>query len=320
MGHLRRRAALGWVLLAGVLVGCGQPARLPAREAARPGGGQAVPWVDQPAGPPEAPSRPSAPVPLHPSAPACAASALSIAALLPVQVTQDSGVAIEVRNAGRVPCVLTGTPTVSATTPGQARVLASAGAMPSASQAAYALPGGSVWLSVDAPLTCARDPGGAGRELPSYHRLVVSLPEGGRLEVGGVDLRFPCGMSTTPFYARVPPPPSVPDPLAELVPHLGLPPTTPDPGTLHYEVTLSNPGSRAVELSPCPTYIEFSSLPTKFLYRLNCSRVRSIPGRGQVTYRMEMTLPALAGLGSIRVGWTLLGPGTRSAGGRVQLR
>lgn len=315
VGHLRSRLVLASMIAACALVSCARPARMPAQAA-----GQAIPWIDEPAVPPARPlPRPQVAAPVHGHAPACAAKALSVTALWPVQATQDGGILVELRNTGRVACLLAGTPTVAATAPGGARVLASPEALPSLAQPAYTVPGGSVWLRVDAPLACPRDPSGTEHGLRSYHRLVVSLPEGGELEIGGVGLRFPCGMSTTPFYALRPAPSATPDALADLVPRLTLPRRTPAPGTLRYEVTLSNPGSRAVELSPCPVYVESSSIPTKFLYRLNCSQVRSIPAHGEVTYRMEMTIPATAGLGPVRVRWSLVGPGARAAGGRVEL-
>ena len=175
-------------------------------------------------------------------------------------------------------------------------------------------------VRVDVPIYCKANPTGAiGRAMP-YHSLVISIPGGGAKKVGGLRLSFPCGMSTTPFYTPKPGPTYPPDLLATLVPRLRLPATVRPGTTLDYEVDLYNPGDRPVALSPCPAYLEHSNVPTKLLYRLDCRSVHFIPAHGEVSYEMEMAIPADASTGPMGLWWTFFGPSTRTAHGQVVVR
>jgi hypothetical protein len=189
--------------------------------------------------------------------------------------------------------------------------------MPSYGERSDAAPGGTVFEQVDVPEFCPADPGGGDRGDAVYHSLAVSILGGITKKVGGLSLSFPCGMSATPLFVGKPQPTYPVNPLVGLVPYLRLPATVRAGSTLHFEVDLSNPGGRPVALSPCPVYLEASSVPTKLLYRLDCRTVRSIPVHGQVRYGMEMAIPDAAPLGAAKIFWALFGASTRTAYGQV---
>jgi hypothetical protein len=91
-------------------------------------------------------------------------------------------------------------------------------------------------------------------------------------------------------------------------------PATAAPGqTLAYSVTLQNPSSSAVSLSPCPAYEEFvGSGETTWVatlrdYYLNCDVASTIPPGGSVTFEMRLQLPADQPPGQAKFGWNVHG-------------
>jgi hypothetical protein len=210
-----------------------------------------------------------------------------------------------------------GTPTVMAEAPGHAAVVATKARIPSFGEVADTAPGQEVTFFVDVPEICPADTGGFENGLARYHSLDIVLPGGGRKVLKGLSLTFQCGMSTTPFFTSKPAPSSPPDLLAHLVPRLLLPETVRAGSTLVYQVELSNPTNKVVPLSPCPGYLEHSSIPTKLEYGLNCLTVRSIPARGEVRYEMDMAIPASAPPGAATVFWSLDTPIDQIGQGQV---
>ncbi len=137
---------------------------------------------------------------------------------------------------------------------------------------------------------------------------------GGELALKDLKLPEYCGIAVSPFYSVKPSPQYPSSPTQNLIPTLVLPPTVKAGATLTYEVDVSNPLDKAVELNPCPIYMEYSSFHTSFLYHLNCSSVRSIPPHGVVRYQMKMPIPASAPTGKASVHWVFFGPGTVANG------
>jgi hypothetical protein len=281
-----------------------------------------VPWVNEPATAAMLSAlQPKALPPPRPKtgAPPCAGAELSVARVAPIGAMQDDGMVIVFRNNGSQACTLAGRPRVVATAPGEAPVVAAAGKMPFDAEVADTPPGGLVVDQVDVPGICPTDPGGGDRSDPAYRTLVISLPRSPGRKVAVDGLRFPCGMSSTPFFTLKAQPTYAPDPLVSLVPRLVLPVSVKSGTTLGYEVELSNPGDRAVALSPCPVYIESSDVPTKLEYRLNCALVHSIPARSVVRYAMEMAIPRSAEGGRARLFWALVDFSVPVGHGQVQV-
>lgn len=311
-------AIVAVVLVAALVVGCA------TRRSVATGGLQQanaiVPWLDKSAAVPTGPYTPLPVAPPQTSAPACTNDHLSLGEVSPVQTTQNDGVLVTLRNTGPSACLLAGTPKVAADAAGEPEIVATTEAMPFYGEEADTPPDGTVTVEIDVPAACSADPGGSTQGLPTYSRLVIDLPGGGTTAVDGKGFQFPCGMANTPFFTYRPAPIYPSDPLSSLVPQLRLPSSVDRSSTLVYDVTLSNPDQQPVSLSPCPVYIEYSSIATKATYQLNCNQERSIPPHGQVEYQMQMPIPATATPGQARLWWSLVGPSMHMASGPIEIR
>lgn len=81
--------------------------------------------------------------------------------------------------------------------------------------------------------------------------------------------------------------------------------------TLHYQLTLTNPGSLPITLRPCPSYTEeFGNLGdgrdpyrAAATYRLNCSVAPTIPAHAAVTFQMQIRIPAKDKGHTLTLGW-----------------
>lgn len=272
-----------------------------------------VAWIDEPANASFLKSSLPRPLPMPPpqlGSPACTAGQLSVANVRPLGITQDDGISIPLRNNGSAACLLKGTPQVVATSPGKPNVLAAPTPMPSFGEVTDTAPGKIVSLWIDAPVSCLAYPGGAPFTSPGYQSLTISMPSGGSIVVNDLHLPVACGIFSTPFFTMKPQPTYPKNPLVALVPRLQVPATVLAGTTLSYVVDLTNPTNRKISLSPCPGYLENSTIPTKFVYRLNCQSVRSIPPRSHIAYQMKMSIPKTAPSGTTRVGWFLFGAST----------
>jgi hypothetical protein len=111
-------------------------------------------------------------------------------------------------------------------------------------------------------------------------------------------------------------------PLNVLTATAAMPATVTAGTTATYTVTLQNPTSQAVALSPCPSYTEYMSpVGTRFgsgasQYYLNCPAVPEIPAGSSVTFDMQIPVPAAAGVA--KYGWALQGAAV-STGGAVSI-
>jgi Protein of unknown function (DUF4232) len=268
---------------------------------------RSIPWVNQPATSALVNSLMPKPLPIpkpKTNAPPCtAALALSVGIL---QWSQNGGVALVFRNSGSTTCLLRGTPRVVAVESGERNVVAAAAPLPTFAEVANTATGATVTVDVSAPIECATNPGGSNQNSPVYHRLVVTMPGGAIRTLRGLTLYFPCGMSVTPFLTQKPAVKYSVLSMAYLVPHVHLPTSVRNGNTLTYNVELSNPLRRAVALSPCPAYIEHSSLGTKLEYQLNCTTVREIPAHQSVWYQMKMPVAASVHPGLVTVFWSLI--------------
>jgi hypothetical protein len=90
--------------------------------------------------------------------------------------------------------------------------------------------------------------------------------------------------------------------------------------TLRYIVTLRNPTSVAVRLTPCPSYTEFV-VPRRVFsatYYLNCSQVRVIAPGQRVRFRMQQRIPRGVS-GIAKLGWHLDTPEDAGRGAVVTI-
>jgi hypothetical protein len=284
----------------------------------------AVPWVDKPVTTALLMSLQPKTLPTtapKTDAPPCKSSALQVEPALGLQWMQNDGVAIRLRNVGTSVCLLRGTPVVVATSPGHPSVVATNLRLAeSEGEIADTPVGGIVSVDVSAPIMCPADPGGSEQGLPVYHGLVLRLPGGTERTVSGLNLSLPCGLGVTPFSMPKPSPTYAPYFLASLRPEIVLPSTVKAGGTLVYHVTLRNPLSRPVSLSPCPAYIEHSSSDIKLEYQFNCSSVHAIAAHASVVYQMKMAVPDSTPTGTMTVYWSVIGPKTIESRATVDVR
>ncbi len=263
-----------------------------------------VPWIDRPSQVPPFSSPIPAAIP-QTNAPPCKAAELAFVNSGPSQLTGDHGIILELRNIGSASCLLSGTPKVVAEGTGLPNITATNRPMIFFGQEADTPPGEVVFLFIGVSAACAT----TGQSSTIYNTLDIYYPLGGELVVHGLSLDNYCGMATTPFYSVKPGPQYPNPPTANLVPILKLPAMVKAGSTLTYEVDVSNPLDKPVELSPCPIYMEYSSFRISFLYHLNCSSVHSIAPHGEVRYQMKMAIPAGAPLGEASIHWVFFGPG-----------
>jgi hypothetical protein len=120
---------------------------------------------------------------------------------------------------------------------------------------------------------------------------------------------------------------SVPDPPSSPLTARINGPTTASAGhTLNYTVTLANPSSSDVQLSPCPAYDEYVGsgttvwVATVLHYYLNCDATTVIPAGGSLTFEMRLALPANQPAGTAKFGWDVQGGGCPCANAVLEVK
>ena len=333
-------AALGWGsgLRLGVSPGAtpsassgGTPGQSPtASSTASPGPGTAnpkpsgsiIPWLDQSAL--TAPSPTPAAIP--PGTPTCVPGDLTASA-----GWQGGGGlmlgSLTVTNAGTHPCVLEGSPRRVELRSGKTTVEpityrgdpTDGSSDPSVIAGPVLLePGGAAGAFLQWSNWC-------GAATPAVTSLIVTIPSGGAPidagptspgpGIGGVPrCDVPSGASTFTAYAFTPvapeQPSSAPQPASAV---LSVPPSATAGADLVYDVTLTNLGTQAAPLDPCPTYSEnlvvggvALKLPTVAFLLLNCAAIGPAlePGAG-VTLEMRLPIPANAAPGPAILHWDM---------------
>lgn len=292
----------------------------PAARTSSPGtsgtrGNGDVPWIDKvaPAYSPPVPSPPPTPAAKYE---ACTAGQLTGRAG-GFFVGMQSGRYLVLTNTGTKPCTLSGGPSsvVGIAADGSRQTLATgatdvAGGFGDLSgPPANLRPGQSAQLAVWIGSACT-----VSRE---YTALVIGIGA-----TGGVRVLLPggrpfagCGTETgvsefgVPVHVASPPR----SPLRVLALSRSMPPEVRSGGTARFTVTLTNPTSHPVPLSPCPSYEEYMIIPgpgapgrikadTRYYY-LNCQAAPDIPAHGSVTFDMQMPVPS--GTGQAKYAWVL---------------
>lgn len=151
-------------------------------------------------------------------------------------------------------------------------------------------------------------------ELPDRTRVTIAHSSGMWAPPSG------CSVSASSFgtpHVQVPDPTYPVDPLKLTV---QLPRSVRAGTWFDYTVTLTNPTSAAVPLTPCPTYQENWKPVTQAAalsraYRLNCDGHPEVPPHQALTFRMRMIAPATALVDWL--GWTIQPSETVFGGGMV---
>jgi hypothetical protein len=225
---------------------------------------------------------------------------------------------VRFRNVSTSTCLLAGYPKVVATAPGRAPVLGTPGSFFDGGHPANMAPGGVTLLGLETDTYCAARPDGGGGS-PSSRRFSIALRGGGWTSVrsptaGGLDLT--CGLRLTQFFDPQYPQPEPSYPLSALAATLDLPATAPVGSPLDYVVTLHNSSRHAVDLTPCPGYVEAATTPTptKLAYALNCAPVGAIAAGHSVRFAMVLPLPADTPAGALKIVWALRVPNVLATG------
>jgi hypothetical protein len=151
---------------------------------------------------------------------------------------------------------------------------------------------------------------------PVYPMLRIGLPGGGGVDAAAHGFDTVCGVSVSQFGVPADAEPAIDPPLSPLTAQISAPPTVVAGQILMYTVTLTNPRSTDVSLSPCPAYDEFVGsgsnntwIATVLYYYLNCDASPTIPAGASVTYAMRLSLPANQPEGMAKFGWDVQGGG-----------
>jgi len=173
-------------------------------------------------------------------------------------------------------------------------------------------------LNISGADACPAILGGKHRVYPTIR---IGLPGGGGIDTAAHDFDTVCGVSVSQFGVPADAEPAVDPPLSPLSAQISAPATVVAGQILMYAVTLTNPQSTDVSLSPCPAYDEFVGsgsnttwVATVLHYYVNCDASPTIPAGGSVTFAMRLSLPANQPEGMAKFGWDLQGGGGPSAG------
>jgi hypothetical protein len=103
---------------------------------------------------------------------------------------------------------------------------------------------------------------------------------------------------------------------------LQLPASVQSGAVLGYIVSLTNPTSGQVALTPCPAYLQAASASVKDIETLNCTPSHGALGAHRMArFEMRLNVPADTPPGLLAVKWVLLGSGglEAAAQGEVQV-
>lgn len=256
-----------------------------------------VPWVDQPVE--------GARLAQSATSPTCTIAALD----LPRDEQHWGGVwngAVSgyfmVENAGPTTCELPVPTTVRAVTPSGGRVGFGLGTLSKAPPVVLA-PGERLQVQVSSPYGC-------GKALVESASFALSFPSG-TLHVPGARMAVQCGGSLVDFSGREAGPAqgaTSATPVSHLRARLAQVPAAAAPGApMTYTVTLTNPTSKAIALSPCPSYQEgIKGQPSVVhTYQLNCGAARRIGPHSSVRFAMQLPLPSDLTSGPAVLDWKL---------------
>jgi hypothetical protein len=226
-------------------------------------------------------------------------------------------------NVGARPCLLRGTPAISAVTAaGRRRTLRPqhGGTYFGRLVPADLAPGGHVFLDLATSRACD----GGRKPAVRYLHLVFTLPGDGRIRAEHVSLTEYCGLSTSEFglperYAEAR---AAPGSAGTLHARLRLPARVRPGATLRYSVTLANPTDTTVTLRPRPGFSESFVTPqvsVRRSYALDCDSVHAIPAHGRVRYAMRVTVPRSTKPGLAKIAWSLNTPTGPFTAGLVRI-
>lgn len=282
-----------------------------------------IPWTDTPA---RRPAPAPTPTPPAPSYPARSASQLRASAGGRGAAAGNVAVGVLLTNIATTPCSLSGYPTsLAGVLPGGARQVLHPGhgTMFDAATAwpANLHPGGVAHLTLGTSDVC----NGPTPPTP-YTAAIIGLPGGGTV-TAPVKFTAVCGVGVSTLGEPAPSQSatgSYPGLTAatSLTSATGRPTPVAAGTTLHYTVTLTNSTERSITFRSCPVYQQGiypirGHGPSVGYYRLNCAPARTIPSGGQVTFAMQIQVPATTGVA--KFGWNIPNSAAAYSGGALTI-
>ena len=289
-----------------------------------------VPWVNRPAAAYVPSALPAAAAP-HAKYPPCGTADLAgrVSSSFGIGAGRYTRYLVLTNVSGRA-CTLSGGPSaISGIQAGGGRTAiagpASVSADPQLIGPANLRPGQSAQLAITTASLCPS--GAATCPRRSYAQVAISI-RGGQLRVSfaasqPLSVISGGGLAVSTFGVPATQTDQISSPLDALTVTIATPRTLTAGTTDSYRVTLRNPSSHPVALSPCPSYAEFVAPMGSNLshdvhrYFLNCGAVSAIPAGGSVTFAMRVAVPKAGGLA--KFGWILQGTSVEG-GGAVTVR
>ena len=290
-----------------------------------PAGPQLVAWVDRPASAYVAPTPTASPPP--PDARPCTPADLVATSGWLGPAAGNVNLPVTLTNTARTECILNGYPTLAG--------ISDSGAVTplrTAHGSYFGDPGptepirpgqaAAVNISTSSGCTASQH-----RTSLEYPRLRIGLPRGGTIDVPGHSLSMACGTSVSRFGVPSDLRPAENPPSSPLTATISAAPLARAGQIFRYTVTLTNTGTIAYRLDPCPAYYEsvygFTShgrVGVERNYYLNCDAAKVLPAGGSTTFDMQIDLPVEMPANSpAKCGWSLHGVDEPGAGTVVQI-
>jgi hypothetical protein len=225
---------------------------------------------------------------------------------------------VQVTNTGTQACTLSGRPGLKGWHGGRVQTLPKPGAalhlLPYPDQVPATIEPGEVGeLSIETYGGCLD-----GRKQTTYTSVTLVLPDGEMPLRDSVDTT--CGLNMGPWHRLRPVAGAVDEPLAVLRLEIAPPEPVRRGESLHFVVTVANPGDEPVALDPCPNYqtrIDDAPVKAVGVHELHCA-VRAIPGHSSVRFAMELPIPDYTTFtGSATLVWILGDSTDRAPSARV---
>jgi hypothetical protein len=289
--YIQKKQAIPWAAALGAVLtlalGCGGHSQAPTSS----GAVRSIPWLDRAGVPNQLAGTVLA-------ARACGARDL-VLTIGPSgahrgMATQE----LRLRNQGRDACFIAGAPR------SQLADVRAQGGVSSERFSALRLdlqPGQSANLMIGAPVGCAAS---ASPRLSTH--IEMTLPNGDLVAANGTRVDTECGPARVVDFSPVAPA-VAPSPLGVLRVSLIAPRSAAHGAVLTYRITLTNPSSRAIALSPCPSYTESVGTGPAIQRTLvmNCAAATFIRAGASLVYEMRLPLPQSAAHGPARLYWRL---------------
>ena len=265
-----------------------------------------IPWADLPQPAPYDP-KPLPTTPPPASAPACTAEQLVGRNLGYPGITQDDGDVIDLRNVSDRTCLLTGTvhATLFGTGAAPLQVTGTGRYFPDTMASFDMPPGQSTQVWFFATYGCERRPADGSKPIP-VTSASIEIPGGGTVTVTGLDMPRECGITAKQFSQNLPARTYPPTPLDGATFSLEAPATVHAGQSFDFVVSVVNPTSSPITMTPCPAYNEWLSVgtpDTKGIYGLNCMGHTSLAVHERLRFQMRLTVPEDAPSGPAELRW-----------------